>query len=147
SVGTLPLAFTDSNGSASLAGLPAGEIRVIARRDGYAPSYSDTTFVSPGTDAEFAVVLPRGVRVFAAVLDADGKRYPDATVSVRRDGGPWISGGLLHIEPRRDGTIDLGRLEPGPWQFSIEHPILGSTTVETTVESASPQTVELRVRR
>lgn len=144
SVGTLPLAFSNTDGRAHLAGLPAGETRIIARREGYAPGFSETTYVSPGAHVRRAVVLERGVHVIARVVDRDGATLRNAVVSIRPGDGPWIAGGLLSTKPLEDGRIDLGQIAPGPTEFAVTHPVAGEFTLPLTIATAASQTIELR---
>ncbi len=144
SIGTLPLGFTNEKGEAHLAGLPPGDTRIVARLDGYAPGFSDVAYASSGNDAKCAVVLRRGARVVVEVFDENGKRCPDAAVSVRPKDGPWISAGLLSAKPSADGGIDLGPLEPGECEFSVVHARAGAFTVRRSVPDGGPARIELR---
>ena len=121
-IGTLPLAFSDASGRAHLAGLPAGDVRVVASRDDLAPGYSGAVHVSPGADARCTVVLAAGTAACVAIVDQSGRRFPDAgrvDTLDPRDGG-WSVDRLDESTAR--GRLDRNRQGRAGWLRVLRDP-------------------------
>ena len=79
--------------------------------------------------------------------DRDGRPLNGAEVSGRRGDGPWIPA-LLLIEGRRaDGTLLLGQLPAGTYQFRVSHAGTGVFVVSRDVAASGQQTLLLRPER
>ena len=132
-VGSRSVTFADGEGRATLAGLPAGTIRIAARGSHHAPGVSDAREVAPGTEVEFVVRLAHGTPVEVTVAGADGRPWPDAMVAIKFGSGPWIPASLLQTTRTESGAIDLGELPPGVVAFRVFSAGAGSFEVSRTV--------------
>lgn len=129
-IGSLGLAVSGADGKAWFGGLARGAARVVGRAPGFAPGVSEVLEVDPSSLTEFRLDLPRGTRTTVQVFDRDGKMLHGATLTARWGSGPWLPTLLLEEGRGADGSIDLGRLGRGEWQFRVTHPAIG--TQETT---------------
>lgn len=132
-VGSRSVTFADGEGRATLAGLPAGTIRIAARGSHHAPGVSDAREVAPGTEVEFVVRLAHGTPVEVTVAGTDGRPWPDAMVAIKIGAGPWIPASLLQTTRSASGAIDLGQLPPGVVAFRVFGAGAGSFEVRRTV--------------
>lgn len=127
------LAVTGPDGVVHLAGLPAGEARVVGRAPGLAPAVSDRIDLQPDQTADAILSLGTGTRVVLQPVDRQGRMLPGAALSARTAGGPWLPASLLLERVQPDGGLDLGRLSPGEWEFRIEHPTTGAFTLRRAI--------------
>ena len=141
--GSMSLTFTGPDGRAVLGGLPAGTARFVGRAPGFAPGVTALQTITAEQSAEFVLTLPRGPRVQAQVLDSNGAPLPGAEVMARCGEGPWFPALLLVEGHNPDGSFDLGRLQPGRWQFRVSHPRTGPFTVERSLADGSAATLLL----
>jgi protocatechuate 3,4-dioxygenase beta subunit len=142
-VGTMPLAVSNAEGKAFLAGLPPGETRIVGRAPGLAPGWTDVQQVLPDKETTFDLSLRRGPRVTLSIERADGSRLRDAVVSVRFERGPWISATVLQSRPLADGTIDLGAMLPGRYELLVAHHEVGAFKAERAVPPGQRTTLVL----
>ena len=75
------------------------------------------------------------------VFDQGGRALVGATLTARWSGGPWLPTLLLEEGRGADGSIDLGRLGPGDWQFRVSHPAIGTVPAARTIGSEPSVTI------
>jgi protocatechuate 3,4-dioxygenase beta subunit len=121
-IGSLPIAFTNGDGVASIAGMPKGAVRVVVHAEGLAPAASPAQELLADGNAEFAVRLEPGIAVRARLVDAEGAALGGAAMSLRFSNGPWIPVALLGASVDGNGEIDLGHLPRGEVEFGVVHP-------------------------
>ena len=97
--------------------------------------------VIEGSVPERPAPLPRGARTTVQVFDRDGRQLGGATLTARWAGGPWLPTLLLEEGRGADGSIDLGRLGPGAWQFRVTHPAIGTVEAARTIGSEPSVTI------
>lgn len=141
-LGGLPLAISGPDGRAVFGGMPGGRLRVVGRAPGRAPGASELRDLRIGDSVELALRLPMGVPVVLQAVDRDQRALAGADVSARCNGGAWFPAMLLLEQRGADGRLELGRLGPGDWEFSITHPSIGSFTARRAV-GASASTLVL----
>ncbi|GAB4152323.1 MAG: hypothetical protein Fur0037_21100 [Planctomycetota bacterium] len=141
--GSGALAFSGPDGIAALGSLPVGTARFVGRAPGFAPGSSDLAEIVPGHRHEFVLRLTRGPRVTARLLDRGGNPLLGAAVQGRWDGGPWFPATLLLEGQGPDGSLDLGRLTAGRWEFRVSHPRTGTFTVERALPGSGAATLLL----
>ncbi len=130
-IGTLPIAMTNAEGSAWIAGLPAGKTRAVVRHDGFAPAFSELRTLEAAARAQLQVTLQKGTAVELEIHDADGNPLAGASVSVRWGESPWIPASLFGTAT--GSTIDLGQLPSGRCEFMVSHPRVSFTTTKSIV--------------
>jgi hypothetical protein len=141
--GGMSLSFSGPDGRAVLGGLPTGTARIVGRAPGYAPGASALQSIAPEQPTGFLLQLGRGPRVQAQVLDRSGAALLGADVAARCNDGPWFPAMLLLESRSPDGSFDLGRLQPGHWQFRVTHPRTGSFTVDRSLADTGAATLLL----
>jgi Carboxypeptidase regulatory-like domain len=141
--GSLAISFCGQDGRAHLGGLPRGSARIVARAAGLAPAASDLLQLSPGEPVAFEVHLSSGTHVIVQVVGRDGRMLQGAAITARAGNGPWIPVAFLLERRNQDGSLDLGRLNAGPWEFRVSHPATGTFNTARTVGAAGTATLLL----
>ncbi|MGE0143943.1 MAG: carboxypeptidase regulatory-like domain-containing protein [Planctomycetota bacterium] len=121
-IGSLPIAFTNSDGLATIAGMPKGAVRVVVQAEGLAPAATPVQELEADGNGEFAVRLEPGISVRARLVDAEGSALGNAAMSLRFGNGPWIPVALLGASVDANGEIDLGHLPRSEVEFGVAHP-------------------------
>ncbi|MCA8964527.1 MAG: carboxypeptidase regulatory-like domain-containing protein, partial [Planctomycetes bacterium] len=140
-IGSLGLAVSGSDGRAWFGGLAGGAARVVGRFFCNDTATTEILQVDPSASTEFHLDLPRGARTTVQVFDRDGRQLGGATLTARWAGGPWLPTLLLEEGRGADGSIDLGRLGPGAWQFRVTHPAIGTVEAARTIGSEPSVTI------
>ncbi|MEZ5964280.1 MAG: carboxypeptidase-like regulatory domain-containing protein [Planctomycetota bacterium] len=135
---TLPIAFTDRDGRADLAGLPDGEVRAVARVSTLAPGISELRHAATGGEIDFELTLQQGTDVALRVEDAEGKPLLGATIGVKIGDGPWLPTQLLGAVGGVE--VALGALPPGAVRLRVAHP-KASFEVERTIPAGRRATL------
>jgi hypothetical protein len=121
-IGSVPIAFTDAEGRAFFAALPAGPTRIVARDDRHAPAWSPVHDLVAGERREIALALPTGTDVLLEALDERGQPLSGATIRIRFGDGPWVPAAWSGASTDGSGRAQVGRLAPGRCEFAVEHP-------------------------
>lgn len=140
-LGNFALAVTGQDGKAHLGGLPPGAVRIAGRASGYAPDVSTPIEAIAGQQVELTLRLPRGTRIVLDARAADGTPLAGASIAARRDRGPWIPALLLLENNGAGGRFELGRLQPGSWEFRVEHPATGSFLLSRAIGEGAAVTI------
>ncbi len=107
------VAVAGPDGTFVLEGLDAGNVELVARGDGGAPSATAELALAPGSTHDVTLALRRGGRITGEVLGRDGAAVADARVQVMTDG----FSSTLDARTDAAGRFAFDALEPGRWQI------------------------------
>lgn len=136
---SLPIAYTDADGRADLAGLPDGEVRAVARTSALAPGVSELRRATAGGELEFELTLQPGTDVVLRIEDAQGKPLAGASVAVRLGNGPWLPTSLLGVTGGSE--MALGALPAGRVRLRVAQAGAGTFEVERVIPAGRRATL------
>jgi protocatechuate 3,4-dioxygenase beta subunit len=139
---SLPIAFTDGEGRADLAGLPTGPVRAVARAPSWAPGVSDLRQAAAGGELRLDVALARGTHVHLRLEDRKGQPLAGARVAVRIGEGPWLSSRFLG-GMAGSAEVDVGTLAPGPVRVRVVEAQGRTFEVDRTIPSGIRATLTI----
>ena len=110
-----PSARSDAAGSFTLAGLPPGEVEIVAVADGFAKNETLSLELLPGEERGGAMlVLTRGGRVTGEVY-LDGRAANGQMVNLMKWGRGAFDTLIAHTD--EEGRFTFEHVEPGQWQL------------------------------
>ena len=133
---SLGLTFTGPDGRGEFGGLPAGPFRIVGRRTGLAPGATETRQAQAGQHVDLTLRLGRGPHLTLSITDGQGEKLTGAVLSARTQGSPWFPATLLVQEQAADGTLVIGPVPAGTWEFRVFHPEIGMFQVTREIPQA-----------